>query len=92
MDRISTPSKTQPEIIFTKAGKKNDNFVEKVEELLDSEVDLSKDFLSLHCTKFNELLRINRKAYNTKILSINIDWIYKATARRLKAFLEDSSR
>ena len=65
---------------------------EIVEDLLDSEVELTKDFLSLNCTKINELLRINRKDYKTKILSINIDWIYKATARRLKAFLEDSSR
>lgn len=50
--------------------------------------DVSAEFLSMSVFEFMDFLRTQRKE---PALSITIDWIDVPTARRLKAFLEDSS-
>lgn len=49
--------------------------------------DISQEFLSLDVFDFKDFLRTQK---DELALSINIDWIDIPTARRLKAFLEDS--
>ena len=49
--------------------------------------DISAEFLSMSVNEFQDLLRSRRKE---PALSITIDWKDVSTARRLKAFLEDS--
>lgn len=50
--------------------------------------DISAEFLNLDSSDFRSFLRTQRKE---PALSIKIDWVDVPTARRLKAFLEDSS-
>lgn len=50
--------------------------------------DISAEFLTMPWYEFHDFLRSQRKEPS---LSITIDWKDVPTARRLKAFLEDSS-
>ena len=59
-----------------------------LEEIRPASQDVSAQFLSMDATEFRDFLRTMRKEPS---LSITIDWIDVATARRLKAFLEDFS-
>ncbi len=49
--------------------------------------DISAEFLSMSSVEFSDFLKSQRKE---PTLSIEIDWTDVPTARRLKAFLEDS--
>lgn len=50
-------------------------------------LDISQEFLNMSPDDFYSYLRQLR---NEPILVIEIDWVDKYTARRLKAFIEDS--
>jgi len=50
-------------------------------------LDISQEFLSKDSADFNRFLRTLK---DEPALSIEIDWVDKWNARRLKAFLEDS--
>lgn len=59
-----------------------------LEETRPASQDVSAQFLSMDPFAFTDFLRRMR---GKPSLSITIDWIDVATARRLKAFLEDFS-
>lgn len=64
-----------------------ETFNSKIEQETDPK-DISEEFLFMPWHEFHDFLRTQRKEPS---LSITIDWIDSATARRLKAFLEDFS-
>ncbi len=57
-----------------------------LEEIRPASQDVSAQFLSMDAVEFYAFLRTMKKEPS---LSITIDWIDVATARKLKAFLED---
>lgn len=65
--------------------------MEKFESEIDQEPtpkDISSEFLSMSAMEFLDFLETQKEEL---ALSIIIDWKNVSTARRLKAFLEDSS-
>ncbi len=64
--------------------------METIKSIIENEPkskDISAEFLKMDTVEFLNFLRKNKKE---PALTITIDWVDVPTARRLKAFLEDS--
>jgi hypothetical protein len=63
-----------------------ETFTQKI-EIEPKPRDVSTEFLQMDTFAFRDFLRSTR---NEPLICIKIDWVDEGTAKRLKAFLEDS--